>query len=103
MSLPVVVIGVSHKTAPVEIRERFAAGAEILPELLARLTARPELEEAMFLSTCNRVEVIGLSKAGANLEDSMRAASRAIREALREQVGASSVDDLSEWLYEKCI
>jgi len=97
----VVVVGVSHKTAPVDVRERFAAGGEILPELLARLTARPELEEAMFLSTCNRVEVIGLPKAGANLEDSTRAASRAIREALREHIGASSVDDLEEWLYEK--
>ncbi len=62
MTLPVVVIGVSHKTAPVEVREKFAAGAEILPELLARLTSRPELDEAMFLSTCNRVEVIGLPK-----------------------------------------
>ena len=96
-----VVIGVSHKTAPVDVRERFAAGAEILPELLARLTARPELEEAMFLSTCNRVEIIGLSKAGRSLEDATRAASRAIREALREHIGASSVDDLSDWLYEK--
>jgi glutamyl-tRNA reductase len=97
----VVVIGVSHKTAPVDVRERFAAGSEILPELLARLTSRPELEEAMFLSTCNRVEIIGLSKPGKTLEDSARSASRAIREALREHIGASSVDDLSEWLYEK--
>jgi glutamyl-tRNA reductase len=97
----VVVIGVSHKTAPVDVRERFAAGSEILPELLARLTSRPELEEAMFLSTCNRVEVIGLSKPGKSLEDATRSASRAIREALREHIGASSIDDLSEWLYEK--
>ena len=96
-----VVIGVSHKTAPVDVRERFAAGSEVLPELLARLSARPELEEAMFLSTCNRVEVIALHKPGSNLEDATRAASRAIREALREQIGASSIDDLSEWLYEK--
>lgn len=101
MSLPVVVIGVSHKTAPVDVRERFAASAEVLPELLARLTARPELEEAMFLSTCNRVEIIGLSKPGKSLEDATRAASRAIREALREQIGASSIDDLGDWLYEK--
>ncbi|MDB4942934.1 MAG: Glutamyl-tRNA reductase [Labilithrix sp.] len=101
MSLPVVVIGVSHKTAPVEVRERFAAGADILPELLARLTARPELEEAMFLSTCNRVEIIALSKTMGSLEESTRAASHAIREALREQIGASSVEDLDEWLYEK--
>ena len=101
MSLPVVVIGVSHKTAPVDVRERFAAGAEILPELLARLTSRPELDEAMFLSTCNRVEVIVLAKAGKSLEDAKRAASRAVREALREQIGASSIEDLGDWLYEK--
>jgi glutamyl-tRNA reductase len=101
LSLPVVVIGVSHKTAPVDVRERFAAGSEILPELLARLTSRPELDEVMFLSTCNRVEVIGLSKPGKSLEDASRAASRAIREALREHIGASSVDELSEWLYER--
>jgi glutamyl-tRNA reductase len=101
VSLPVVVIGVSHKTAPVDVRERFAAGAEILPELLARLTSRPELDEAMFLSTCNRVEVIVLAKAGKSLEDAKRGASRAVREALREQIGASSIDDLGDWLYEK--
>jgi glutamyl-tRNA reductase len=101
LSLPVVVIGVSHKTAPVDVRERFAAGAEILPELLARLTSRPELDEAMFLSTCNRVEIVALAKPGKSLEDAKRAASRAVREALREQIGASSIDDLGDWLYEK--
>jgi glutamyl-tRNA reductase len=101
MSLPVVVIGLSHKTAPVDVRERFAAGSEILPELLARLTARPELEEAMFLSTCNRVEVIGLSKSSGYRDDAMRACSRAIREALREHIGASSIEELSDWLYER--
>ena len=99
--LPVVVIGLSHKTAPVDVRERFAAGAEILPELLARLTSRPELDEAMFLSTCNRVEVIGLPKNKGGFDDATRAASRAIREALREQIGASSIDELADWLYER--
>jgi glutamyl-tRNA reductase len=106
MSLPVVVIGLSHKTAPVDVRERFAAGSEILPEVLARLTSRPELEEVMFLSTCNRVEVIALPKAmakgaGAKGETSVANASRAIREALREHVGASSAEDLSDYLYER--
>jgi glutamyl-tRNA reductase len=102
VSLPVVIIGVSHKTAPVEVRERFAAGAEILPEILARLSARAELDEAMFLSTCNRVEVIALAKGhGATGEEALLAASRAIREALREHIGAGSADDLRDWLYEK--
>jgi glutamyl-tRNA reductase len=101
MSLPVVVIGLSHKTAPVDVRERFAAGSEILPEVLARLTSRPELEEVMFLSTCNRVEVIALPKGGAKGETAVANASRAIREALREHVGASSAEDLSDYLYER--
>lgn len=101
MSLPVVVIGVSHKTAPVDVREKFAAGAEVLPAILARLAQRPEIDEAMFLSTCNRVEVVALPKIGKSLEESALSASRAIREALREHIGASSVDELSDWLYER--
>lgn len=101
MTLPVVVIGLSHKTAPVDVRERFASGSEILPEILARLTRRAELDEAMFLSTCNRVEVIGLPKPQATLEESIQAASHAIRESLREHIGASSVEELRDFLYER--
>lgn len=104
MTLPVVVVGLSHKTAPVDVRERFAAGSEILPEVLARLTSRPELEEVMFLSTCNRVEVIALPRASGAKDKgspSIESASRAIREALREHVGASSSDDLADYLYER--
>ena len=94
MTLPVIVIGVSHKTAPVHVREKFANGNEALPKVLARLSKRPELEEAMFLSTCNRVEVIALPKPGAD-------ASHAIREALREHIGAASIDELDGYLYER--
>jgi glutamyl-tRNA reductase len=52
------VVGLSHRTAPVDVRERFATGADALPQVLARLSARPELDESIFLSTCNRVEVM---------------------------------------------
>jgi glutamyl-tRNA reductase len=101
MTLPVVVIGVSHKTAPVDVRERFAGGSELLPVLLARLAADHSLDEAMFLSTCNRVEVIGLPKQSGSLDEAVQSASRAIREVLREHIGASSVDELDEYLYER--
>lgn len=101
MTLPVVVIGLSHKTAPVHVRERFAGGNDVLPEILARLTARGEIDEAMFLSTCNRVEVIGLPKTRGSQEEAARAASHAIREALRDHIGASSVEEMGEWLYER--
>ncbi|MBX3214885.1 MAG: glutamyl-tRNA reductase [Labilithrix sp.] len=101
MTLPVVVIGLSHKTAPVEVRERFASGSEVLPEVLARLTARAEIDEVMFLSTCNRVEIIGLPKLASSHEEAARLASHAIREALRDHIGAHSVEELREYLYER--
>jgi glutamyl-tRNA reductase len=53
----IVVVGLSHKTAPIEVRERLAVGGDALTALLARLTAHPAIAEAVVLSTCNRVEV----------------------------------------------
>jgi len=50
-------LGVSHKTAPVEIRERLDFSARGLDEALVALSARPSGAEAAVLSTCNRAEV----------------------------------------------
>ncbi len=47
--------GISHKTAPVAVRERLTFTAEELPHALARL--RPELGNGVILSTCNRSEL----------------------------------------------
>jgi glutamyl-tRNA reductase len=52
------VIGVNHKTAPVEVRERFAISEAKLPDALRQLTEMPGVEEGMIVSTCNRVEII---------------------------------------------
>jgi len=49
--------GVSHNTAPVEVREGLAFREEDLPAALKDLQARPGVTEAMILSTCNRVEI----------------------------------------------
>jgi glutamyl-tRNA reductase len=54
--MKVLLLGMNHRTAPVEVRERFAAAEPRL--LLRKLVDRPEIEEAVLLSTCNRVEVI---------------------------------------------
>jgi glutamyl-tRNA reductase len=53
----IVVVGLSHKTAPIEVRERLAIPKDTLPEVLARLTADEHIGEAVVLSTCNRVEI----------------------------------------------
>ncbi|OYT18457.1 MAG: glutamyl-tRNA reductase [Nitrospira sp. UW-LDO-01] len=52
-----IVVGLSHKTAPVEIRERLAVPESRLGEALIRLCSYPGVKEGVLLSTCNRVEV----------------------------------------------
>jgi glutamyl-tRNA reductase len=55
MSMGLVCLGISHKTAPVALRERLAISLERQSEVLHRVGASPA--EALFVSTCNRVEL----------------------------------------------
>ena len=55
--MSVLVLGVSHKTAPVGLLEQVAVPSERLPKALASLLHRDHVAEAVVLSTCNRVEV----------------------------------------------
>lgn len=50
-------IGLNHKTAPVELRERLAVAEADIPEILQKRIAHPAIREAALLSTCNRVEM----------------------------------------------
>ena len=51
-------IGINHKTAPIELRERIAISREELPETTRALAAVPGVAECMIVSTCNRVEIV---------------------------------------------
>lgn len=55
--MPIIVLGLSHHSSPVEVRERFAFAESRIPEALDRLCASGVAEEAVILSTCNRVEL----------------------------------------------
>ena len=55
--MSVVVIGLSHRTSPVEVRERFAFAETQIPDALAELRQTGLADEAVILSTCNRVEL----------------------------------------------
>jgi glutamyl-tRNA reductase len=48
--------GLSHQTAAVDVRERFAIPESALPDALARLKTMPGLAEGLIISTCNRTE-----------------------------------------------
>jgi glutamyl-tRNA reductase len=55
--MPLVVIGLSHRSSPVTVRERFAFAEIIIPETLAKLRQSGIADEGVILSTCNRVEI----------------------------------------------
>ena len=57
-------IGVNHKTAPVEVRERLAIPESQLAEALRSFTQHPGVEEGLILSTCNRVELLARTQNG---------------------------------------
>src|SRR5881396_41534 len=57
------VAGLSHKNAPVELREQLAVEEDKLRELLSDVSATGAVRETLILSTCNRVEVYGVAEA----------------------------------------
>jgi glutamyl-tRNA reductase len=79
------VVGVSHRTAPIDVRERLTFGAEEIAPALASLCRDDLGTEAVLLSTCNRTEIYAASR-----EDSTIAAD-ALR-LLSERLGAPAAD-----------
>lgn len=64
----IVVVGLSHKNAPIAIRERLAVGRDELPQFLHRIVGTDAVKEAVVLSTCNRVEIFAAPTIGGSLE-----------------------------------
>ncbi len=58
MELNLAVIGLNHRTAPVEVRERYWIGESRRYEALHRLAQAGGISEAIILATCNRTEFI---------------------------------------------
>jgi len=55
--MPIIVVGLNHRSAPVEMREKFAFSDAELPQALQTLRSGGVVSEAVILSTCNRVEI----------------------------------------------
>src|SRR5436189_3298273 len=55
--MPLVVLGLSHHSSPVALRERFAFGEARIPAALQLIRQEGIADEAVILSTCNRVEI----------------------------------------------
>jgi len=79
------VVSVSHHTAPVAVREKLAAACEDGAGFLARITELEGVQEAVLLSTCNRIEVVACS-------DSAQHASAGISRLLLQAGGIADED-----------
>lgn len=62
----IVVVGLSHKGTPIDVRERLAMGKDELCDAMRRLRRHPSIGEVAILSTCNRVEVYVAPARGAS-------------------------------------
>src|SRR6516225_7765749 len=60
-NMKIFVAGLSYKTTSVEVREKLAVQRSRLPCCGCRLKLRAGLDEVVVLSTCNRVEIYGVS------------------------------------------
>ncbi|ELR96696.1 glutamyl-tRNA reductase [Gloeocapsa sp. PCC 73106] len=58
----IAVVGLSHKTAPVEIREKLSIPEAKLEEAITHLHSYPHIEEVSIISTCNRLEIYAVTK-----------------------------------------
>jgi glutamyl-tRNA reductase len=68
--MPLVVVGINHRTAPVDVRERVVFDPARVPDALRELAALPPVQEAVIVSTCNRTEIYCVTEAGAaDLDD----------------------------------
>src|SRR5471032_3085337 len=92
-AIDVLIIGVSHRTAPVAMRERLAVVPEALEATLTELGALPSVREVALISTCNRVEIY------AAVDDADRAA-HGLAEVLAQRAGVTSLE-LGAHLYER--
>ncbi|AKU91199.1 glutamyl-tRNA reductase [Vulgatibacter incomptus] len=82
MSVELVLVGLSHHTAPIAVREKIAVAESVLGDALRDLRAQPMLAESLVVSTCNRVEVYAATT------DSASRAARAIRDYLSSRDAA---------------
>ncbi len=86
-----VLFGVNHKSAPLELREKMAFAEPTLGDDLRRMTELPDVDEAMILSTCNRVEIL------VRADDSRKGLDR-VKEFLERERGVSA-DELQRYTY----
>ncbi|MEY2784730.1 MAG: hypothetical protein RL277_934 [Planctomycetota bacterium] len=72
-ALTLTLVGISHRTAPIAVRERYVVQASDLADCVRILTQSEGIREAWLVSTCNRTEALVVSDRGTQAESKVRA------------------------------
>src|SRR5947208_10801203 len=103
--MTLLLVGVNHRTTPVELRERLNVGAAEMEETLASIRALERIDGAAVLSTCNRVETV-VSAASEDVIESivvwLSARAGAERAQLEKHVYALRHADVVKHLFRVC-
>ena len=86
-----IVVGVNHRSVPLDVLERMTVAGDRLPKVLHDLVSRDDLSEAVVLSTCNRIEVYAVA-------ERFHPGVGAVRDVL-SKLADLSPGDLSDHLY----
>lgn len=101
--MKLLLIGLNHRSAPVEVRERLAVSKSALAEFCRALLAATPLREVVVLSTCNRVEFYGVAADAAAASLALRrflCAQRQVPDSVVEQLYERQDADCAQHLFE---
>jgi glutamyl-tRNA reductase len=88
----IIIVGMNHRSAPIEVRESVAFESSYVREALNQLRSHATIQESVILSTCNRVEVVAASSNGASASEQLKA-------FLAEHQARKSSDSLDNHVY----
>jgi glutamyl-tRNA reductase len=83
--MPIITVGLSHRTAPVDLRENVSIDETELSAILCRIHALDAIEEVAILSTCNRLEIYAVAQ-------DVKEGWLAVESFLKQRAGDRSID-----------
>jgi glutamyl-tRNA reductase len=69
----IIIVGMNHRSAPIELRESVAFESSYVLQALGQLQTYPSIEESVILSTCNRVEIVAAAVNGMSASEEIKA------------------------------
>lgn len=97
--MPVFILGINHKTAPISVREKVAFAPNEIHSVLISLRAAVDLDEVVIISTCNRMEIIYRPRCSIKDEHGSKKSQQAVQTEVSDDA-SSRRSHIIKWLAE---